>query len=54
MYIERPRTAEDMKNRIQNCIAAIDAGEIGDAVDNFKKRVHLGREVNGQHFEHLF
>ena len=52
VYCERPTTRDNMIHRIRDAIRSLDADEILNATNNFKKRIRACIEENGKHFEH--
>jgi hypothetical protein len=50
---ERPRSIEDLEQRIGDEVALIDGDQIRNAVSAFYYRVAHCQTVNGDHFEHL-
>lgn len=53
VYINRPTTRDDMKQRIRTAIASLDAAEIRRAVDSMQNRVRVCVQQEGAHIEHL-
>lgn len=49
----KPRSIEDLCQRIRDEIALIDPDMIQNAVSDFYNRVGYCQTVNGEHFEHL-
>ena len=53
VFLQAPRTTEELKEAIRKEISKINANQLTNAVQHFKDRVSAVVENKGGHFEHL-
>lgn len=53
VYINKPRTLEDLKNSIRQEIEAVPNEMLERAVRNFQKRIHICIQQEGRHLKDI-
>jgi hypothetical protein len=53
LYLTRPLTADDLRDRIREAFASINPNMMRNVINDFQVRLEMCIEANGGTFEHL-